>query len=281
MLDMVRRPRIAAGLAVAALVALTAGCSGDSSDEQGAASASSADQSEDPLAEPSVDTMVAAGPGGEKMAVLCFGTGSPTVVYDAGSDDSGTSYLYTSPALRELASDTQVCAVDRLGLGQSDAPPNERRSLDDLVSDIHGALHGAELTPPFVLVGSSWGGFDVFHYAGRHPDDVAGLVMLDVPKGQVDIEGVPAWDAPINPEHVDAEAAERQMAIDRLPLPPVPVTVVTARNGQSPVLKEQRVWLEGSSAPRQVFTPVGHDVLSEDPEIVVRETRRLVEQLGS
>lgn len=60
------------------------------------------------------------------------------------------------------------------------------------------------------------GGFDVYHHAGRYPDEVVGLVLLDVPAGQdIPTGEVPAWDSPENPEHMDYVAVERFMALQR------------------------------------------------------------------
>ena len=97
--------------------------------------------------------------------------------------------------------------------------------------------------------------------------------MLDVPAGQahIPVSDVPAWDSPENPEHMDYVAVEHQMAVDRLPLPAIPVTVVTASQGQSADRKEQRVWLMGSSDPKQVVVDSGHDVFNENPDAVLEE----------
>jgi pimeloyl-ACP methyl ester carboxylesterase len=106
--------------------------------------------------------------------------------------------------------------------------PARRRGLDDAVDDLDALLRVADVDGPYVLVGSSGGGFNVYHHAGRHPEDVAGIVMLDVPVGNADVapQDVPAWNAPDNPEHMDYLAIEQQMALDRLPVGGIPVTVV-------------------------------------------------------
>lgn len=86
-----------------------------------------------------------------------------------------------------------------------------------------------------MLVGSSFGGLVVVHYAGRYRDDVVGLVLLDVPPPdpQAAEEAPEAnWDNPTNPEHVDAVATEQQLT-DPLPIDPVAVRIVTAASGDS------------------------------------------------
>ena len=166
---------------------------------------------------------------------MCWGSGSPTVVLDAGTADAGISafgsprYWKGSPRVRVFAPTTGRV------LGGSDPPPPGKRYLDDATRDLHQLLDAANVPGPYVLVGSSGGGFNVFHHAGRFPDDVAGLVLLDVPAGNPDFAeaDIGAWDAPENPEHMDYVAIERQMALNRLPIPRIPVTVVTAKEGQS------------------------------------------------
>ncbi|MEO6201162.1 MAG: hypothetical protein ABIX44_08360, partial [Cryobacterium sp.] len=129
-------------------------------------------------------------------------------------------------------------------------------------------------------VGSSGGGFNVYHHAGRYPDEVAGLVMLDVPAGQANIptDEVPAWDSPDNPEHMDYVAIERQMALDRLPIPSIPVTVITASAGQSADPAEQEVWLDGSSDPVHVVLDGGHAIYAFDPAGVLAEVLKVVDR---
>jgi hypothetical protein len=68
---------------------------------------------------------------------------------------------------------------------------------------------------------------------------------------------------------MDYLAIERQMALDRLPVGGIPVTVVYATRGQSRSSDEQRVWLEGSSKPELVVLDGGHDIYVDDPQGVL------------
>lgn len=234
---------------------------------------------DDPLATPSVEGSFAVADGRE-LALTCWGEGSPTVVLDAGTGDAGIDAFQGSPLVEGLAAQTQVCAYDRAGLGASDPAPDRKRNLDDAAGDLHELLAAAGVSGPFVLVGSSGGGFDVFHHAGRFPDEVAGLVLLDVPAGQPDLTtadvGGP-WDGPGNPEHMDYVAIERRMALNRLPIPPIPVTVVTASGGQSADPDEQKVWLKGSSSPTQVVLDGGHVIYEDDPDGVLAEIVKVLD----
>lgn len=238
-----------------------------------AAGTSGAATTDDPLAAPSVEGRFAIGTDGRELALTCWGDGAPVILFDAGSGDAGIDRWKSSEITRALARRTKVCAYDRLGLGASDPAPQHPRTLDDVVDDLHLLLGAADIRGPFVLVGSSGGGFDVYEHAGRYPDDVAGLVLLDVPAGQPNIApaDVPAWDAVDNPEHMDYAAVEHQMAVGRLPIRAIPVTVVTASRGQSADPSEQKVWLAGSSRPVQVVLEGGHNIYNDDSEGVLKE----------
>jgi pimeloyl-ACP methyl ester carboxylesterase len=233
----------------------------------------------DPLATPAIDGKFPVGPDRHMLALRCWGNGSPTVVYGGGAggihDWSGSSIV------RGLVPPHHVCLYDRAGTGLSDPPPNRKRLLDDVVLDLHELLAAGKVAPPYVLIGQSGGGFNVYHYAGRYPDEVAGLVLLDVPPGQAKMSAADvaelAWDSPGNIEHVDFVAVERQMALHRLPIPPIPVTVVTATDGQSAGRPdEQKVWLRGSSHPVHVVLEGGHNIDQSDPDGVLAEILKVL-----
>jgi pimeloyl-ACP methyl ester carboxylesterase len=80
---------------------------------------------------------------------------------------------------------------------------------------------------------------------------------------------------------MDYVAIERRMALNRLPIPAIPVTVITASAGQSADPKEQRVWLDGSSAPVQVILEGGHGISVDNPSGVLAEIVDVLEQVGS
>jgi pimeloyl-ACP methyl ester carboxylesterase len=267
-----------------ACAALLAGCSSDGGGGEGAATAADTSTSVPAaLPAPAIDGLFVVDGEQRRLALKCWGEGSPTVVIDAGSTSPGIAEYQDQSIVRELAARTRVCTYDRAGLGASDPAPARKRGLDDVVDDLHALLGEADLDGPFVLVGSSGGGFDVYHHAGRYPDEVAALVLLDVPAGQANLpaDAAPAWNSPENPEHIDYVAVERQMALDRLTIPAIPVTVITARSGQSADPAEQRVWLAGSSEPVQVVLAGGHGISVDNPSGVLAEIVDVLERVRS
>ncbi len=72
--------------------------------------------------------------GGRALFISCIGTGSPTVVLEAGSGNSADTWAGVQP---EIARFTRVCSYDRAGLGQSDPAPAGVRTVQDSVDDLH------------------------------------------------------------------------------------------------------------------------------------------------
>ena len=131
--------------------------------------------------------------GGRSMYLECSGTGSPTVVLVSGQRSSALEW-HTSesastppatPVFDELARTGRVCAYDRPGtvvgdsFSRSDPAPQPTDAARS-VTDLHGLLAAAGEPGPFVLVGHSIGGTIVRLYAATHPDDVSGMVLIDV-----------------------------------------------------------------------------------------------------
>src|SRR5581483_7325357 len=71
---------------------------------------------------------------GHRMYYECSGSGSPTVVLDAGSPDTSAAWRYVQPQIDRV---THVCAYDRAGLGRSAAPPLGKRTPLTQVHDLH------------------------------------------------------------------------------------------------------------------------------------------------
>lgn len=99
----------------------------------------------------------------------------PAVLLEAGLAATSLSWVFTPPLLAEFA---HVVAYDRAGLGGSSASQSPL-NLPDLLSDIEALIRVLRLTQPIVLVGHSFGALLVRAFAHRHPDLIAGLVLVD------------------------------------------------------------------------------------------------------
>jgi pimeloyl-ACP methyl ester carboxylesterase len=113
--------------------------------------------------------------GGRSLNIYCSGEGGPAVILDTGGSAPGYENLLLQ---KKIAQFTSACWFDRAGLGWSDPSPVEQTSAA-IADDLHALLHAAGVSPPYVLVGASFSGFNVRVFAGKYPAEVAGAVLED------------------------------------------------------------------------------------------------------
>jgi pimeloyl-ACP methyl ester carboxylesterase len=112
-------------------------------------------------------------PDGKVRHLHVRGTGNLTVVVDA-SLGGVEGYLL----IDELAKLTKVCVYDRSGYGWSEGAFTPRTS-QQIVNELHELLATAQILPPYILVGDSFGSYNLRLYAHQFPNDVLGLVLTD------------------------------------------------------------------------------------------------------
>ena len=131
-----------------------------------------------------------------------------------------------------------------------------------------------------MLAGASGGGLLVVNYAGRYPDQVAGVVLLDVPAPNKDLDkempGAMGWR---NPEHLDYVAAERQLALHPPSLGDIPLLVVTTTSGQSECEGSVVPGSTSSSQSQQTTVEGGHDLSREYPDVVIPEIQSALDAI--
>ncbi len=118
--------------------------------------------------------------GGHSLYLNCQGTGQPTVIYLHGAipDQDITPHANGQEIQRRLADDHRACVYDRRNVGSSETVDAPQRP-EDVLSDLHELLTVAEVEPPYVLLGASFGGLLAYLYANTYPDEVVGMVLLD------------------------------------------------------------------------------------------------------
>jgi pimeloyl-ACP methyl ester carboxylesterase len=118
--------------------------------------------------------LVTIGPG-RSLYVHCEGTGSPAVILEAGLGGNSDDW---SEVQGPLSRTTRTCAYDRAGLGNSLPMPGIHNAADE-IADLSRLLDGADIPPPYVLVGHSYGGLLVRLFARANRLDTAGIVLVD------------------------------------------------------------------------------------------------------
>ncbi|MGB3405583.1 MAG: alpha/beta hydrolase [Microcoleaceae cyanobacterium] len=111
--------------------------------------------------------------GGCKLHLYTQGEGNPTVILDHSLGGIDGYFL-----IDEIAKITRVCIYDRPGYGWSQASPQPRCS-EVIAKELHQLLRQAKIEPPYILVGNSFGSYNVRLYAHYYPEEVIGLVLTD------------------------------------------------------------------------------------------------------
>ena len=158
----------------------------------------------------------AAKPGDQSISFLSAGAGQTTVVLVHGWPQTSHEWRQVMP---QLADRFAVVAPDLPGIGASggllDAAPVsafEKAALARMLRSFVTTLSTTRL----VLVGHDIGGMIAYAYARLFPEDLAGVVVLDVP-----LPGIPPWDElKISPQawHFDFHAQDplaEQLVTDR------------------------------------------------------------------
>jgi pimeloyl-ACP methyl ester carboxylesterase len=238
--------------------------------------------------------------GGRSMHIHCVGRGTPTVVMEAGHGEGGGTW---SGVQAEIGKQTRACAYDRAGLGFS-YKPGKPRAVAEALQDLRALLATAGVRGPYVLVGHSIGALYVRLYAAEHPDDVAGMVLVD---GTTEDEDVRLWslvppeqlqrlDDPSDPEAIRLDAFRAAMAQLRganRSIGDKPLVVLTAGlDTPDPELSPEmgarwaRIWQEmqaelprriSSNSTQIVAAKSHHYIQLENPKLVVAAVRQVVD----
>ena len=113
--------------------------------------------------------------GDHRLHLYCTGRGEPTVILDSGLGGNSLDWVSVQPGVAEY---TRVCTYDRAGYGWSELGPLPRTS-ERIAEELHTLLEVAGVLGPYVLVGHSFGGYNVRLFASQYPDTIAGVVLLD------------------------------------------------------------------------------------------------------
>ncbi|WP_426319332.1 alpha/beta fold hydrolase [Pseudoduganella sp. R-43] len=234
--------------------------------------------------------------------VQTAGSGPYTIIFEAGFAGDLSVWRKVAPALSKSA---KVVTYSRAGIGKSDVRP-EPRTLEQSGAELEQMIKAAQLKPPFILVGHSYGGLLVRQFAAHHPADVAGMVFVDA-----SAEGLDAALKKIDP----AKFAQDQKAIESFipapykaeyrlvqqifdagslpqgaPLPDVPTVVLTsAKVYEHPefVLHTQagmsawrtlhdEFFKQFSNGSHIVTANSGHYIQLDEPELVVSAVEQVM-----
>jgi hypothetical protein len=215
--------------------------------------------------------------GGYGLYIECAGSGSPTVILEAGLGAPSATLdravlAIPIPGLAagwrtiraDLTADTRVCAYDRAGLGSSDRRPAGRApSAATYTDELHTLLTNANVPGPYVVYGGRFGGLlalsHVLHWP--NPGEIVGLVFAEAvsPCPSACVEVLPGY------ERAELDGLSGVHLGDR------PVVVLTSQEGDGPAFARRSTNSMWVSAPG-----ISAYIPSQAPQLVVEAVRAVV-----
>ena len=113
--------------------------------------------------------------GRRRLYLLEKGSGGPTVLFEAGIAATNLNWFHIQETVSRFAA---TASYDRGGLGWS-SPCRTARTPSNIAEELHELLQEANLKPPYVLVGHSFGGLVMRRFALSYPHEVASVILVD------------------------------------------------------------------------------------------------------
>ncbi len=233
---------------------------------------------------------------GRAVEVVEAGVGEATVVFESGLGDDWTPW---DDVASEVSRHARVFAYSRPGYGDSD-PSSTPRDAGHIVAELRVLLTSQGYAPPYVLVGHSFGGTYMELFAKSHPDEVAGVVLVDprhrdfleaCEAKKIEMCGIPADDLATLPDVQIAEYKAFAKASGQIlaagSFGSYPVRVLTAtEHPTSPAWEALWESMLGSLAAeaedgRQIlFEGAGHYIQRDRTDDVARIIVKMLPQRG-
>ena len=163
------------------------------------------------LAAAPADTLVDVGEYGLHVEVI-RGERSVAFVLESGGGAELSSWEAVPESIAARTGAT-VVTYDRAGFGASELGPDGLTPAEQ-VEDLREALDALGVPQPRVLLGHSYGGLMAMHHAARHPDEVAGVVLVDAMNARF-VEATGDFIHTTVPRITDP-ASDRERALARL-----------------------------------------------------------------
>jgi pimeloyl-ACP methyl ester carboxylesterase len=234
---------------------------------------------------------------GREVEIVEAGKGAATVVFESGLGDDWTPW---DEVASEVAAQAQVFAYSRPGYGASDST-SEPRDATHIVHELRVLLEARGYSPPYVLVGHSFGGTYMELFAKAHPDEVAALVLVETRHRDFAAAckdaglrgcGIPASAVADlarverDESHAFARSSDEMAAAGEFGSYPVRVLTGTSHDGFAQ--KVEALWVsmhgalaeEAADGDQRIFRGAEHYLQLDEPEEVVETILSVLPEAG-
>ncbi|PFM75247.1 alpha/beta hydrolase [Bacillus sp. AFS077874] len=233
--------------------------------------------------------------GGIELYYEYFGknTGNPTIIFESGY---GCPLTYWNSIREEVSNLTNVFMYNRSGIMNSTKDERHRHSQQN-IENLRILLRKANIMPPYVFVGHSFGGINVRLYASSYPEEVVGVILLDPSHEDQHKKMVHLFKKEVQEDYYkgfedkkslsDFEESFEQVRCSEFPNN-IPLTVLTGGKQPHHSPESMSVWMEfqqniaklSKNSKHLILEDCGHAVHIDQPEIVTREIQNMLEKIN-
>jgi pimeloyl-ACP methyl ester carboxylesterase len=218
-------------------------------------------------------------------------TDNLTIVFESGY---GWDLNNWNPIKSNISKFANVFLYDRDGIGRSGKSSKPKHSMQ-IINNLRNLLNKAEVKPPYLLVGHSFGGVNVRLFANKHPEEVAGVILLDSVHEQQNKRMVPLFTEKVQKDYlgqftVEATLCEFEESLEQvrgIKLGEIPLLVITGGSQSHHTNQSMAQWMMfqkelanlSTTSNHLVIKEAGHAVHIDEPQLVINAIKEMKTKL--
>jgi pimeloyl-ACP methyl ester carboxylesterase len=218
-------------------------------------------------------------------------TDNLTIVFESGY---GWDLNNWNPIKNDVSKFANVFLYDRDGIGRSEKSSKPKHSMQ-INNNLRNLLKKAEVNPPYLLVGHSFGGVNVRLFASKYPDEVAGVILLDSVHEEQNKKMVPLFTEKVQEDYfgqftVEATLKEFEECLEQVSgvkLRDIPLLVITGGTQSYHTNQSMAQWMMfqdelanlSTTSNHLIIKEAGHAVHIDEPQAVINAIKELKSKL--
>jgi pimeloyl-ACP methyl ester carboxylesterase len=218
-------------------------------------------------------------------------TDNLTIVFDSGY---GWDLNNWDTIKSEVSKFANVFLYDRDGIGRSEKSSKPKHSMQ-IINNLRCLLEKAEVKPPYLLVGHSFGGVNVRLFTNKYPKEVAGVILLDSVHEEQNKKMVPLFTEKVQEDYLGQFAAEATLSefeesleqVRGTKLGEIPLLVITGGTQSHHTNQSMAQWMMfqkelanlSTTSNHLVIKEAGHAVHIDEPQLVINAIKEMKSKL--
>jgi pimeloyl-ACP methyl ester carboxylesterase len=218
-------------------------------------------------------------------------TDNLTIVFESGY---GWDLNNWNPIKSHVSKFVNVFLYDRDGIGRSEKSSKPKHSMQ-IINNLRNLLNKADVKPPYLLVGHSFGGVNVRLFANKYPEEVTGVILLDSVHEAQNKKMVPLFTEKVQEDYlgqfvVEATLKEFEESLEQvrgINLGDIPLLVITGGTQSHHTNQSMAQWMMlqkelanlSTTSNHLLIKEAGHAVHIDKPQIVINAIKEMRSKL--